>query len=188
MILSHPNLSSRALSLCSALLGSLPWCASARTQPYEWKSAKIGGGYVTGVEYHPRQAGLAYARTDVGGAYRRDKPDGPRIALNDGISGFGNDFMRLGVLSLALDPADAKKVYLACGQYTAWWAPPAVLMASSDHGATWTTTELPVRLGGNQDGRDSGDRLAVDPADGSRLLLDTTQDGLRLSWCDTRIP
>jgi hypothetical protein len=146
---------------------------------YSWRNAAIGGGgYVTGVEYHPRQAGLAYARTDVGGAYRRDKPDGPWIALNDDISGFGNDFMKLGVLTMALDPADADRIYLACGQYTAWWAPPAVLMASSDRGATWTTSELPFRLGGNQDGRGTGERLAVDPVDGSRLLLGTTQDGL----------
>jgi hypothetical protein len=146
---------------------------------YSWRNVAIGGGgYVTGVEYHPRQAGLAYARTDVGGAYRRDKPDGPWIALNDDLSGFGNDFMKLGVLTMALDPADARKVYLACGQYTAWWAPPAVLMASADRGATWTETRLPFKLGGNQEGRGSGERLAVDPADGARLLLGTTQDGL----------
>lgn len=165
--------------LISTLCGALSLLAHARASDYSWRNVGIGGGgYVTGVEYHPRQAGLAYARTDVGGAYRRDKPDGPWIALNDDLSGFGNDFMKLGVLSLALDPADARKVYLACGQYTAWWAPPAVLMASSDRGATWTTSELPFRLGGNQDGRGTGERLAVDPADGSRLLLGTTQDGL----------
>lgn len=172
------SLSAR-LWLSYSLISSVPWPALAEAAPYSWRNAVIGGGgYVTGVEYHPRQAGLAYARTDVGGAYRREKPDGPWIALNDAIGGTDNKFMQLGVLSLALDPADAQRVYLACGQYSAWWAPDAVLMASVDRGATWTETKLPFKLGGNQDGRGTGERLAVDPADGSRLLLGTTHDGL----------
>jgi photosystem II stability/assembly factor-like uncharacterized protein len=137
-----------------------------------------GGGYVSGIEYHPRQAGLMYARTDVGGAYRRDKPDSPWIALNDAVGGTDNKFMQLGVLSMALDPSDAGRVYLACGQYCAWWAPAAVLMASTDRGTTWTETALPFKLGGNQDGRGTGERLAVDPSDGTRLLLGSSQDGL----------
>jgi photosystem II stability/assembly factor-like uncharacterized protein len=168
------------LSLAALFLScAMPGVSGARPLTYSWRNVAIGGGgYVTGIEYHPRQAGLAYARTDVGGAYRRDKPDGPWIALNDDIGGHGNEFMKLGVLTLALDPADANRVYLACGQYTAWWAPDAVLMASMDRGATWAETKLPFKLGGNQEGRGTGERLAVDPADGTRLLLGTTQDGL----------
>lgn len=37
---------------------------------------------------------------------------------------------------------------------------------------------LPVKLGGNEDGRSAGERLAVNPAAPSRLLLATSQDGL----------
>jgi len=171
--------SSSRLLLPGLLASSVPSFALAQAPAYSWRNAVIGGGgYVTGVEYHPRQAGLVYARTDVGGAYRRDTSGGSWLALNDGLEGSDNGFMKLGVLSLALDPSDAGRVYLACGQYSAWWAPDAVLMASRDRGTTWTESKLPFKLGGNQEGRGTGERLAVDPFDGAALLLGTTQDGL----------
>ena len=152
---------------------------SARAAEYVWKNAVIGGGgYVTGIEFHPTEPGLAYARTDVGGVYRRDSATGPWVPLNDWVGGLDNGFMDLGVLSVGLDPADADRVYLACGQYLEWWAPPARFMSSSDRGATWTDIALPFKLGGNLNGRGTGERLAVDPHDGTRIFLGTTADGL----------
>ena len=143
---------------------------SARAAEYVWKNAVIGGGgYVTGIEYHPAEPGLAYAPTDVRGVYRRDSGAGPWIPLNDRVGGLDNQFMDLGVLSVAIDPADANRVYLACGQYLESWAPPARFMSSSDRGATWTDIALPLKLGGNLNGRGTGERLAVDPHDGTRI-------------------
>jgi photosystem II stability/assembly factor-like uncharacterized protein len=151
----------------------------ARAAEYVWKNVAIGGGgYVTGIEYHPAEPGLAYARTDVGGVYRRDSATGPWVALNDWVAGLDNGFMDLGVLSVGLDPADPDRVYLACGQYLEWWAPPARFMSSSDRGATWSNIALPFKLGGNLNGRGTGERLAVDPHDGTRIFLGTSADGL----------
>ncbi|KVH63835.1 hypothetical protein WS89_07735 [Burkholderia sp. MSMB1072] len=69
-----------------------------------WTSVKWGGGgYVTGLIYHPTNASLLYARTDVGGAYRWNATDSTWTPITDGI-GFGageGDFH--GVESLALD-------------------------------------------------------------------------------------
>ena len=152
---------------------------SASAVDYVWKNAVIGGGgYVTGIEYHPAQPGLAFARTDVGGVYRRDSATGPWIPLNDSVAGLDNGFMDLGVLSMGLDPADVNRIYLACGQYLEWWAPPARFMSSSDRGATWTNIALPFKLGGNLNGRGTGERLAVDPHDGTRIFLGSSTDGL----------
>ena len=145
---------------------------------YTWRNVAIGGGgYVTGVVYHPSEPNLRYARTDVGGAYRWSPASG-WMPLNDNIGGLDNEFMTLGVLSLALDPADPDRVYLACGQYLASWAPFACVLRSTNRGATWTRVALPFKLAGNGEGRGTGERLSVDPQDGSQLLLGTSADGL----------
>jgi hypothetical protein len=150
--------------------------------PYEWRTVAVGGGgFVSGILFHPNEPGLLYVRTDVGGAYRWDEPRQEWIALNDDIGGLDNEFMRLGVLSLAIDPGESDRLYLACGQYT-WdfdWNPEAVILRSDDRGATWERTVLAgVRLGGNEDGRNTGERLLVDPRDGDLLWLGTNNRGL----------
>ncbi len=162
-----------------ALLGLGPLAHAAG---YTWQSANIGGGgFVSGIVYHPTERNLVYARTDVGGAYRLNPSNGQWIALNDDLGGLNNEFMLLGVLSLAVDPNDANRLYLACGQYadTTYWTPPyGAILRSTDRGATWSRTALTVRIGGNDDGRNTGERLQVDPNDGNILFLGTTRAGL----------
>ena len=43
--------------------------------PYKWDNVVIGGGggFVCGIIYNPTEEGLVYARTDIGGAYIRNK-------------------------------------------------------------------------------------------------------------------
>ena len=146
-----------------------------------WKNVAInGGGFVSGLLFHPAEANLLYARTDVGGAYRWDQAGQRWLPLNDDIGGLNNEFMHAGVLSFAVDPNDVDRLYLACGQYT-WdydWNPMGIILCSTDRGATWVRTTLPVRCGGNEDGRNTGERLQVDPNDGAVLFFGTNQDGL----------
>ena len=146
-------------------------------QTYEWKNVVIkGGGFVSGLVYHPTQPNVFYARTDVGGAFRWQAATGSWLPLTDHL---GKDDSQLtGIVSFALDPQDANQLYLACGQYLPSWGQNAAILRSSDRGATWSRTNLSLKLGGNSDGRSTGERLQVDPNLGSVLFLGTNQDGL----------
>jgi photosystem II stability/assembly factor-like uncharacterized protein len=164
---------------CALLNAFAPLGHAARvpTEPYAWRNVAIhGGGYVTGLAFHPSAPDLLYARTDVGGAYRWEPARRAWLPLNDGIDRAHAELT--GVISLALDPQDANKVYLACGSYFAEWAKPAAVLRSADRGVSWEAVTLPFKLGGNQDGRGTGERLQVDPRDGKIIFLGSNQDGL----------
>ena len=149
----------------------------AATPRYTWNNVVIrGGGFVSGLLFHPTRRHLLYARTDVGGAYRWEQDTGTWTPLNDALG--MDDSQLTGVLSFAVDPTDDRRLYLACGQYLPSWARTAAILRSSDRGATWARTELPIKLGGNADGRAAGERLQVDPNKPSTLLLGTNQNGL----------
>jgi len=158
------------------LLGSAAHAQPA-VSPYDWKSVPFGGGgFIDGFVFHPREPGLLYARTDIGGAYRFDPASQRWLPLLDHLAKADADLM--GVLSLAVDPNAPERLYLACGLYLGTWARDAALLASDDRGATWRHHELGIKLGGNEAGRGTGERLQVDPRQGEILLLGTSQDGL----------
>lgn len=144
---------------------------------YSWRSvAIVGGGFVDGIAFHPAVAGLAYARTDMGGAYRRDTATGPWQPLLDWLP--LKDVNLMGVESLAVDPNDPDALYLACGTYTNPAVPNGAVLRSRDRGKTFQRTDLPFKLGGNEGGRGNGERLAVDPNDGRVLYLGSRFAGL----------
>ncbi|MEH0575294.1 MULTISPECIES: 1,4-beta-glucanase [Streptomyces] len=144
---------------------------------YRWRNVVIGGtGFVTGVLFHPTVRSLAYARTDIGGAYRWDDRAARWTPLTDHLG--WDDWNLLGVEALAVDPAHPDRVYLALGTYAQSWAGNGAVLRSEDRGATWTRSDLTVKLGGNEDGRGTGERLLVDPRDSDTLWLGTRHDGL----------
>ncbi|HLL36418.1 MAG TPA: RICIN domain-containing protein [Streptomyces sp.] len=145
--------------------------------PYVWKNAQVvGGGYVTGLVFNPREKGLLYARTDMGGAYRWDTGAEQWIPLTDWIG--EKDWNLLGIDSVATDPVDPKRLYLGAGTYTNEWAGNGAILRSTDRGRTFQRTDLPFKLGANEDGRGAGERLVIDPADNGTLLLGTRKNGL----------
>ncbi|MFF5966374.1 1,4-beta-glucanase [Streptomyces collinus] len=144
---------------------------------YRWRNAVQGGtGFITGVLFHPSVKGLAYLRTDIGGAYRWDDRRDRWIPLTDHIG--WDDWNLLGVEAMAVDPAHPDRVYLALGTYAQSWAGNGAVLRSEDRGATWQRTDLTVKLGANEDGRGCGERLLVDPRDSDTLWLGTRHDGL----------
>ena len=172
----------KSAGLGALLATGLPVAFAAATPadadgPYTWKTIPFGaGGFIDGFVYHPKKAGVLYARTDIGGMYRFEPLTRSWVPLLDQMGRSDGDLM--GVLSIAVDPNDADRVYAACGIYTGDWARHAAVLASTDRGATWKINDLPVRLGGNEGGRGTGERLQVDPNDSTILFLGTTKDGL----------
>jgi hypothetical protein len=141
-------------------------------EPYVWRNVVMGGGgFVTGITFHPAQKNLLYARTDVGGAYRWDDLGKKWVALTDWLHGI--DFT--GIESLAVDPSDTNRVYLAAGIYRNTHA---AILRSDDQGRTWDQVAVPFKMGGNESGRFNGERLAVDPNDGEVLFFGSRHDGL----------
>ena len=84
----------------------------------------------------------------------------------------------MGVESIAVDPSDPNRVYLACGTYTNANTPNGAILRSSDRGRTFERTNVPFKFGGNEDGRGNGERMTVDPNNGKVLYLGTRQAGL----------
>ncbi|MEV0538018.1 RICIN domain-containing protein [Kitasatospora sp. NPDC050463] len=144
---------------------------------YAWKNAQVvGGGYVTGLVFNPKEKGLLYARTDMGGAYRWDTGAEQWLPLTDWIG--EKDWNLLGIDALATDPVDPDRLYLAAGTYTNDWAGNGAILRSTDRGRTFQRTDLPFKLGGNEDGRGAGERLVIDPSNHDTLLLGSRKNGL----------
>ncbi|MFF3320565.1 1,4-beta-glucanase [Streptomyces sp. NPDC003035] len=151
--------------------------SGAASTPYRWRTAVIGGtGFITGVLFHPAVRGLAYARTDIGGAYRWDARAARWVPLTDHLG--WDDWNLLGVEAIAVDRAHPDRLYLALGTYSQPWAGNGAVLRSEDRGATWSRTDLTVKLGANEDGRGTGERLLVDPRGSDTLWLGTRHDGL----------
>ncbi|KAK8062167.1 fungal cellulose binding domain-containing protein [Apiospora hydei] len=148
------------------LAGGAQAAAEKAAPQQKWESVKLGGGggFVPGIVFHPKTAGVAYARTDIGGLYRLNPADDSWTAVTDAIAD-NSGWHNWGVDALAVDPTDDEKVFAAFGLYTNDWDPTnGQIGRSADRGETWEFADLPFKVGGNMPGRGMGERLAVDPA------------------------
>jgi hypothetical protein len=114
-----------------------------------------------------------YARTDIGGLFKYNASSNNWSELLDAVT--PSNGQQMGVLSLAIDPTNPNNLYLDTGQYTGTdgW-----VLRSTNGGASFTSTRLSFYVGGNSDGRATGERLAIDPNDPSILFLGSNNDGL----------
>jgi hypothetical protein len=168
-LLALPLLSAPAASAASAAAG----------EGYDWQNVTVGaGGFITGVVYNPTRPGLAYLRTDIGGLYRWNAAARTWTPLLD-FTSFQN-WNELGVDSVATDPIHPNRVWAAVGEYAYSWndAQASAILGSDDYGQTWHTFTVPFEAGSNDQGRDSGERLVVDPNDDNILYYGTENDGL----------
>lgn len=148
---------------------------SAASVDYKWSNVAIGGGgYVTGMEYSKAEEGLAYARTDIGGAYRWVDSESKWVAITDFLG--SDEWNLIGIESICADPVDPKRVYFAGGTYMD--TSNGAIFSSDDYGETWTRFDLEFGCGGNQSGRGVGERLAVDPKDNKNVYFGSRSNGL----------
>ncbi len=142
---------------------------------YVWRNVRVGGGgFSPSIVFSPVERDLAYLRTDIGGVYRWDAKQQRWLPLQDHLPQ-SNYF---GIESIAPDPRDANVVYVAAGMYR---RDPAAILRSNDRGHSWDIVPVSFRMGGNEDGRGLGERLAVDPNDTSILYFGSRHDGLQRS-------
>jgi xyloglucan-specific exo-beta-1,4-glucanase len=165
-----------AVGVVTAALGVVfARAAVAQTGRYQWNNVTVGGGgFSPNIVFSPVEPGLAYLRTDIGGIYRYDRSQQRWIPLQDGMSE-GNYF---GVESVAPDPVNADVVYAAVGMYSSG---PAAILRSDNRGTSWNVFPVPFRMGGNEDGRGVGERLAVDPHNTDIIYFGSRHDGLQRS-------
>lgn len=138
----------------------------------EWRSVKVGGGgFAPNIIASTAAPGLFYLRTDMGGAYRLDPGATNWVPLQDAnpVSSY------MGIESLAADPHNPDRVWMGAGMSA---REPAAILISADRGQSWDTVTSPFAMGGNEDGRGMGERLAADPNRPGTLFYGTRHDGL----------
>jgi xyloglucan-specific exo-beta-1,4-glucanase len=128
-----------------------------------------GGGYIPAIIFNKSEKDLAYARTDMGGAYRWDPQSKKWIQIMDKF-GF-KDWNLTGCESIATDPIDTNRLYIAAGTYTTTGEDNGAILRSTDKGETFERINLPFKCGGNDTGRNMGERLNVDPNDNSVIYF-----------------
>jgi photosystem II stability/assembly factor-like uncharacterized protein len=170
-----PRWSSMVMALALALPAGR---AGAQQAPYVWDSVVIGGGgFVTAVVPSRAAPGVAYARTDVGGAYRWDPRRKRWSPLLDWVAEGQTGY--LGIDSLAVDPRDADNIWLLAGIAYLNGGRTA-LLHSTDAGKTFSIVDVThqFKTHGNGMGRQDGERLVVDPGNSRLLYVGTRRDGL----------
>lgn len=148
--------------------------AQPKETGWDWGNVEIGGGgFVPAVIYNPTEEGLVYARTDIGGAYKLNKETNRWECITDFIG--GEDWNLMGIESIATDPVEPNRLYIAAGTYTTG---AGAMLVSDDYGKNFMKVDLPFGNGGNEVGRGVGERLQVDPNNNSIIYFATRTEGL----------
>jgi len=143
-----------------------------------WGNVRFdGGGFVDGIVASTKVSGLFYARTDVGGLYRWNNDQKVWIPLLDWLS--QDDVGLYGVESVALDPGMPGRLFVLVGTSYLSQGKTAVLR-SDDYGGTFQVVDVSsqFRAHGNGMGRQTGEKLAVDPQNSNIVFCGTRAAGL----------
>lgn len=159
-------LATMVMTLIPGIIGSLRTAsaAPAASQPYTWNNVVTGGGggFIADILFNQKQKDLIYARTDIGGVYRWNPANSTWTQLLNWVS--PSQWNMTGAESVATDPVNPNRLYIAAGTYTnSWTTMNGVILRSTDQGQTFQQTAMPFKMGGNMPGRGMSERLAIDP-------------------------
>lgn len=141
---------------------------------YKYTNIPItGGGYVTGLVFHPNTPDILYARTDNGGTYRYNFGDKCFESLANHVE--IRDLAETFPISIAVAATNPDRVYIACGTGNDEYGK---LALSYDRGKTFVYRPLPVPAHGNWAGRGAGERLAVSPYNPCEMFFASQRNGL----------
>ncbi len=159
------------VAVCAILFPLIPAHAE-----YYWGNVRFdGGGFVNAVLFHPKAKDILYARTDVGGVYRFDAANSRWIPLTDWIS--EEDRGLFGGESFAIDPNDPKRLYVLAG--TGYFSNGrTAILRSENYGDSFDTTYVDFLAHGNGMGRQTGEKLVVDPNMPNILFCGSRTKGL----------
>ena len=159
-------------------------CGADLSATYDWRPMKIGGGgWVTGLDVSPTTRGLMYVRTDVSGAYRWDATTSSWKQVVTSASMPANSVAYgkyAGVDSLVSAPKDPNVAYMAFAGLP-YGETAGQIFRSTNRGDTWTATSFlsnRVIMEPNGEGRQEGERLAVDPFNSEVVYYGSSANGL----------
>jgi photosystem II stability/assembly factor-like uncharacterized protein len=151
---------------------------------YTWKPMKIGGGgWVTGMDISPTKKDVMYVRTDVSGAYRWNaatsswKQVVTASSMPEHSVAYGK---YAGVDSLVGAPKNPDIAYMAFAGLP-YGETDGQIFKSTNRGDTWSPTGFlvnKVKMEPNGEGRQEGERLAVDPVNSDVVYYGSLADGL----------
>ena len=145
---------------------------------YVWDQVVQGGtGCSTHIVFHPKEQGIAYMGTDMGGAYRWENDTKTWTPITDWLKSSEKKYS--GIDGIALDYNNPDVIYLAAGTYATRTADQVGdVLKSTDKGKTWSFTGLNHFFGSNENYRAFGECIAVDPANSNIIMVATSDDGL----------
>lgn len=172
------SLSCQRFFLVLGIAAFTSFSLQAQEETYSWHNVAIGGGgFVSAIITSKSEQNLVYARTDVGGAYRWDQLNERWLPLLDWVN--SDELGFLGVESIAIDPVETNKVYMLAG--TSYFnSGKTAILISDDYGRTFTTRIVTsqFKAHGNGMGRQTGEKLAVDPNSRNVIYCGTRANGL----------
>jgi hypothetical protein len=142
-----------------------------------WREVPLGGGgYVTGIISDPTGTDV-YIRTDTGGALKWSEAGQQWNSITDLMVPLTlpSDSNLLQTMSIALDPSDSNKLYIAVGGGGV-----RGIYSSANKGGSWTKINpaTDILINGNSGSRAMGERLAVDPNNPNLMWYGSEQGGL----------